>query len=840
MSYARRILHRFFFFFLGLAFFFFFFLLYFLSGFSRPQSPAAAGAGSDTAHTPAPLGTARRSRPIANPERRAAGRGDCSGPLFNGLDISSPSSSFIPRSDKPISTSRQQSEEPRPVGGAENPRRQRRRQSRPGHVRGDAGSARPCPRRTPRTSLGRGRPQEGAEPREVGRRIAKVEARGAESCRAARSKLGAAAERGRFPFRRPPAGRSPRGPGDAAPLRRRRGPAALGAGAAAGGARPAAALSPAGPGPRSGRPAAATMGPAAGSAALLLCWLSGCCAAISSMDIERPGDGRCQPIEIPMCKDIGYNMTRMPNLMGHENQREAAIQLHEFAPLVEYGCHSHLKFFLCSLYAPMCTEQVSTPIPACRVMCEQARLKCSPIMEQFNFKWPDSLDCSKLPKKNDPNYLCMEAPNNGSDEPPRGSSMLPPMFRPQRPSGGHDLQQHKDSLSRASCENPGKFHHVEKSASCAPLCTPGVDVYWSRDDKHFAVIWIAIWSILCFFSSAFTVLTFLIDPQRFKYPERPIIFLSMCYCVYSVGYIIRLFSGAESIACDRDSGQLYVIQEGLESTGCTIVFLVLYYFGMASSLWWVILTLTWFLAAGKKWGHEAIEANSSYFHLAAWAIPAVKTIMILVMRRVAGDELTGLCYVGSMDVNALTGFVLIPLACYLIIGTSFILSGFVALFHIRRVMKTGGENTDKLEKLMVRIGVFSVLYTVPATCVIACYFYERLNMDYWKIVATQQKCKMNNQTKNLDCMMSNSIPAVEIFMVKIFMLLVVGITSGMWIWTSKTLQSWQNVCSRRLKKRSRRKPASVITSSGIYKKPQHPQKTHLAKYESTLQPPTCV
>nr|XP_006209593.1 frizzled-10 [Vicugna pacos] len=402
-------------------------------------------------------------------------------------------------------------------------------------------------------------------------------------------------------------------------------------------------------------------------------------------------------------------------------------------------------------------------------------------------------------------------------------------------------RQLKDGApGRAGCGNPGKFHHVEKSAACAPLCTPGVDVYWSRDDKRFAVVWLAVWSGLCFFSSAFTVLTFLIDPARFRYPERPIIFLSMCYCVYSVGYIIRLFAGAESIACDRDSGQLYVIQEGLESTGCTLVFLVLYYFGMASSLWWVILTLTWFLAAGKKWGHEAIEANSSYFHLAAWAIPAVKTILILVMRRVAGDELTGVCYVGSMDVNALTGFVLIPLACYLIIGTSFILSGFVALFHIRRVMKTGGENTDKLEKLMVRIGVFSVLYTVPATCVIACYFYERLNVEYWKVLATQHKCKMNNQTKNLDCLMAASIPAVEIFMVKIFMLLVVGITSGMWIWTSKTLQSWQSVCSRRFKKKSRRKPASVITNSGIYKKAQHPPKTRLGKYEIPAQPPTCV
>lgn len=209
------------------------------------------------------------------------------------------------------------------------------------------------------------------------------------------------------------------------------------------------------------------------------------------------------------------------------------------------------------------------------------------------------------------------------------------------------------------------------------------------------------------------------------------------------------------------------------------------------------------------------------------------------MRRVAGDELTGVCYVGSMDVNALTGFVLVPLACYLILGTSFILSGFAALFHIRRVMKTGGENTDKLEKLMARIGLFSVLYTVPATCAIACYFYERLNMEYWKVLATQHKCRVNNQTKTVDCLMAASIPAVEVFLVKIFMLLVVGITSGMWVWTSKTLQSWQHVCSRRFKK-SRRKPASVLTHSGIYKKAQHPQKTHLGKYEIPAPSPTCV
>ncbi|CAL8251723.1 unnamed protein product [Boreogadus saida] len=571
--------------------------------------------------------------------------------------------------------------------------------------------------------------------------------------------------------------------------------------------------------------------------------------AISSLDSDRSGEGRCQHINIPLCKDIGYNMTRMPNLMGHEDQKEAAIKIQEFAPLIEFGCHSHLKFFLCSLYAPMCTEQVSTPIAACRVMCEQVKLRCSPILEQFSYRWPESLDCSRLPTKNDPNNLCMEAPNNGSEEPPKVSHTQSPDLRPQRPLNGQDFPPKESSAgggggsSKGTCSNPSKFHYVEKSDSCAPKCYPKVDVYWSQGDKRFSLVWMAVWSILCFVSSSFTVLTFLIDPQRFKYPERPIIFMSMSYCVYSVGYLVRLFVGAERVACDRDGSVQYVIQEGLESTGCTIVFLILYYFGMASSLWWVILTLTWFLAAGKKWGHEAIEANSSYFHLAAWAIPAVKTIIILVMRKVAGDELTGVCYVGSMDVKALTAFVLIPLSCYLVIGTSFLLSGFVALFHIRRVMKTEGENTDKLEQLMVRIGVFSVLYTVPATCVIACYFYERLNMDYWRVLADEQRCGEVGMGGGggEECVMKASLPAVEIFMVKVFMLLVVGITSGMWIWTSKTLQSWQNVFSRKLKKRTRRKAASVFTSSRPYIKPHPSLKGHAGtKYGPTRPPPTCV
>ena len=67
----------------------------------------------------------------------------------------------------------------------------------------------------------------------------------------------------------------------------------------------------------------------------------------------------CERITIPMCMDTGYNVTRMPNYMGHTSQADAAIHVHEFLPLVQIGCSRHLKFFLCSLYAPMCADQVN-------------------------------------------------------------------------------------------------------------------------------------------------------------------------------------------------------------------------------------------------------------------------------------------------------------------------------------------------------------------------------------------------------------------------------------------------------------------------------------------------
>lgn len=61
---------------------------------------------------------------------------------------------------------------------------------------------------------------------------------------------------------------------------------------------------------------------------------------------------------------------------------------------------------------------------------------------------------------------------------------------------------------------------------------------------------------------------------------------------------------------------------------------------MAAFAWWACLALAWFLAAGLKWGHEAIESKSHLFHLIAWAIPALQTICVLALGKVEGKYFT--------------------------------------------------------------------------------------------------------------------------------------------------------------------------------------------------------
>ena len=50
-------------------------------------------------------------------------------------------------------------------------------------------------------------------------------------------------------------------------------------------------------------------------------------AAAAAGGYKGRSAGRCERITIPLCLDMKYNMTRMPNLVGLSTQAEAAMQV---------------------------------------------------------------------------------------------------------------------------------------------------------------------------------------------------------------------------------------------------------------------------------------------------------------------------------------------------------------------------------------------------------------------------------------------------------------------------------------------------------------------------------
>lgn len=504
-------------------------------------------------------------------------------------------------------------------------------------------------------------------------------------------------------------------------------------------------------------------------------------------------DSKCERITVPLCSDVLYNYTRFPNMLGHLTQHKAAADIEHFKPLIHASCSKNLRFFICSIYTPMCTEAVNQAVTSCRSVCEEVRRDCHEMLKNFGLNWPAMLNCTKFPKF--PEDLCMQPDKTDSqDYPPERASPFP-----HGAGGGGRGGDYPPPLTNCYEQFVDLDPH-DPGSLCAPVCDG--DLMFSRNDKRFAETWMAIWSCLCLAVTAFTVLTCCLDRSRFKFPERSIIYLAACYLIYSLGYIARLFLTSEEVSCQKTSknGKSYLISGGLDNAECVIIFIILYYFSMASSIWWVVLTFTWYLAAGKKWVHEAIEAYSSYFHLVAWGVPALLSVSVLITHKVDSSELTGLCFVGYTNAVALGGFVIIPLAVLLLLGIAFIIAGFVAMCSVRKTLQTQGTNISKLEKLMVKIGIFSVLYVIPAICIIACYAYHALVLLHWKPMTTMCKSVDNGREPTPRCTLPMEKPQVQVYMLQIFMSLIVGITSGMWVSSRKTCDTWTKcICCGRFK-----------------------------------------
>ncbi|KAH1177220.1 frizzled-6 isoform X2 [Mauremys mutica] len=490
----------------------------------------------------------------------------------------------------------------------------------------------------------------------------------------------------------------------------------------------------------------------------------------------------CEPITVSRCTGMTYNMTFFPNMMGHYDQDTAAVQIEPFLPLVNLNCSPDFHTFLCKAFVPACVKQIHVIHP-CRRLCERVYSDCKQLLDTFGITWPEELECNRL---------------EDCDETAPVTAAVTTKVHGTQKTPGQARRDYGFWCPRHLQTSNGQGYKFLGIDQCAPPCP---NMYFKNYELDVAKSFIGIVSIFCLCATLFTFLTFLIDVKRFRYPERPIIYYSVCYSIVSLMYFFGFLLGNRT-ACNKADEKLEIgetVVLGSQNKACTVLFMVLYFFTMAGTIWWVILTITWFLAAGRKWSCEAIEQKAMWFHAVAWGIPGFLTIMLLAMNKVEGDNISGVCFVGLYDLDASRYFVLLPLCFCVFVGLSLLLAGIISLNHVRQVIQHDGRNQEKLKKFMIRIGVFSGLYLVPLVALLGCYVYEQMYRRIWETTWVFDHCDQYHipcpyQAKAL------ARPEIFLFLMKYLMTLIVGISPVFWVGSKKTCSEWASFFNRNRKR----------------------------------------
>ncbi|XP_050302630.1 frizzled-2-like isoform X2 [Anthonomus grandis grandis] len=340
----------------------------------------------------------------------------------------------------------------------------------------------------------------------------------------------------------------------------------------------------------------------------------------------------------------------------------------------------------------MCSEHVPGPIPACKGLCEKVQEDCLDSLQKLGMTWPEALNCSNFPE---PPELCMQQPQE--DEEPQTNFIQEEMTftincpPSTTPSGG----------------------------KCVPICKS--KQHFDPEQVATFELWVAVWSIICLVFTSFCLITFTIQPRRFRWPARPILYLTSCGFVTCTIYLIRWIEGPYTC-----TGNL-AYEKPAESLSCVGIALILLFCDIAYTLWWTVFCFVWFLSAMKEWSTEAIEKISTKLHAIVWICSAIPMFYVLMSNHISINHLSGFCEVTNKVLVFFQLFFMI-LSSILAVLTS------VALKNVRKTLMIAGRSPVKLERLFYRLLLISVGISAPYLMYLMCQFYNTFTLTLVKLV----------------------------------------------------------------------------------------------------------
>lgn len=313
---------------------------------------------------------------------------------------------------------------------------------------------------------------------------------------------------------------------------------------------------------------------------------------------------------------------------------------------------------------------------------------------------------------------------------------------------------------------------LNEHGNCVYKC--GADAYFTTYQKKIVETCILVFAVLCFIFTLFSLITFWTESTRFKFPERPVLFLTLCYNLLSICYLLKIFYQKSTNYPENDEMHEFngALSQSIKTSDlgmnqCTInsqclaYFIIINYLIISASFWWLIFALCWWLSTAKQWSPEALERKSGLFHVLAWLLPLASPIAALLFGAIKKTELTGMC--------TAVGFTEIPALILLVLGAVFIILSARSLRSLRSSWKN-----NKLSQVMSRILMFGTIFVAPAIAAMVLMF-----LDY----DVELTPCMPGET----CYMPEK-RTINITIIRFACLLMGGI-SGVWVWSKKTCLS---------------------------------------------------
>ncbi|KAG1695552.1 Ubiquitin carboxyl-terminal hydrolase 20 [Nymphon striatum] len=439
-------------------------------------------------------------------------------------------------------------------------------------------------------------------------------------------------------------------------------------------------------------------------------------------------------------------------------------------------CWAVVQPLLCAVYMPKCENDVIT-LPS-QEMCRISRGPCRIVEKEKG--WPDFLSCDKrehFPSQCKNDIMGLRFNSTGRCEKP---------------------------LVRT--ENPISWY--EGVEGCGIQCENPLFTTEEHQDMHLFI----------------KVVTFIIDWKNAnKYPAVIIFYINSCFLIASLGWLAQFLPNArEKIVCRTDGTLRRSDPSAGENLSCAVVFICVYYFTMAGVIWFVMLSYSWYISF-NSWGafsrSSQSDGKTSYYHMIAWSVPLILTIIIMALGEVDGDSMSGICFVGYIKPLMRGIFVLLPIGFFITCGAYFLIRGIIKLIYL----KVGSEKliSNKAQRkigiAIVRLGLSAFLALAFYLTTFGCHVYEfTLQHEWMNSFRDFVICEANvsvvqnfarNTTEPLKCQIKSrpNLLVVQIHLISFF---AAGVIMSSWVWTKASYDAWKRWL-RKLLRRPINEPVKI-------------------------------